>query len=469
MGRRQGAQRQDRRARPRVVPAPHARLLEAVGEQGADRVLRAAAVGVDLYKRSLLIVRTQIDEGGGIIAANDSDIMHFARDTYSYVWPRDGALVAHALDMAGYPETSRTLLRTSAPTCITPDGYLLHKYNPDKSLASSWHPWVGGRRARPGPISSVAAAADSRGRDRAGGMGHVAPFSALSRYRHDQASLWSPGAQRRRLHGGYREPKTGLPAPSYDLWEERRGILTSPARRSYGGLARRRRVRAPPSATTSTPHAMRRRRVRSARPWIVLVAPGAGSLRPHDQRARRRHDRSRSGDRRLAVRHLRLRRLSPPTIRSVEATMKAVRDRCGARPPVGGVARYETTTITRSARTKTTSPAIPGSSAPCGWRCIRSPRPRRIEELNPAIEILEWVDSRKLPSGVLAEQVNPYTNAPMSRVAADLEPRRPSSTWCSPIWRSAKRSSAVPLAAGPSAARSRLRARLEPGAFPHTH
>ena len=37
-----------------------------------------------------------------------------------------------------------------------------------------------------------------------------------------------------------------------------------------------------------------------------------------------------------------------------------------------------------------------------------------VEQLNEAIKILEWVDSRKLPSGVLAEQVNPYSNAPMS-------------------------------------------------------
>ena len=96
---------------------------------------------VDLYKRSLLIVRTQIDEGGGIIAANDSDITQFARDTYSYVWPRDGALVAHALDMAGYPDLSRNFFRFCADV-ITDEGYLLHKYNPDRSLASSWHPWV---------------------------------------------------------------------------------------------------------------------------------------------------------------------------------------------------------------------------------------------------------------------------------------------------------------------------------------
>jgi len=55
-----------------------------------------------LYCRSLLILRTQIDWQGGIIAANDSDVIQFNRDTYSYVWPRDGALVANALDLAGY-------------------------------------------------------------------------------------------------------------------------------------------------------------------------------------------------------------------------------------------------------------------------------------------------------------------------------------------------------------------------------
>ena len=50
-----------------------------------------------LYRRSLLILNTQIDWQGGIVAANDSDILHYSRDTYSYVWPRDGALAAHAL------------------------------------------------------------------------------------------------------------------------------------------------------------------------------------------------------------------------------------------------------------------------------------------------------------------------------------------------------------------------------------
>jgi len=36
------------------------------------------------------------------------------------------------------------------------------------------------------------------------------------------------------------------------------------------------------------------------------------------------------------------------------------------------------------------------------------------KELYRAIEILEWVADRALSSGVLAEQVNPYTNEPLS-------------------------------------------------------
>ena len=37
-----------------------------------------------------------------------------------------------------------------------------------------------------------------------------------------------------------------------------------------------------------------------------------------------------------------------------------------------------------------------------------------LEELERAVEILEWVVERALPSGVLAEQVDPLTGAPVS-------------------------------------------------------
>src|SRR5690606_34295123 len=42
----------------------------------------------DLYIRSQIILRCQIDHSGAIIAANDPDITHCAGDTDSYLWPR---------------------------------------------------------------------------------------------------------------------------------------------------------------------------------------------------------------------------------------------------------------------------------------------------------------------------------------------------------------------------------------------
>jgi len=46
-----------------------------------------------LYKRSLTTIRVHTDNHGGIIASSDTDMLHHGRDTYSYVWPRDAALV----------------------------------------------------------------------------------------------------------------------------------------------------------------------------------------------------------------------------------------------------------------------------------------------------------------------------------------------------------------------------------------
>src|SRR5690606_1122911 len=96
---------------------------------------------VKLYRISLLIMRTHVDRGGAIIAATDSDIAQFARDTYSYMWPRDGALIAEAFDRAGYGTLAYRFFNF-AGHLIKQEGYFLHKYNPDRTLASSWHPWV---------------------------------------------------------------------------------------------------------------------------------------------------------------------------------------------------------------------------------------------------------------------------------------------------------------------------------------
>ncbi len=71
----------------------------------------------EVFRRSLLTIRTNIDNRGAIIAANDSDIMETARAHYSYMWPRDGALVAHALDRLGHEDLTRRSLNSAAERC----------------------------------------------------------------------------------------------------------------------------------------------------------------------------------------------------------------------------------------------------------------------------------------------------------------------------------------------------------------
>ncbi|HIJ11506.1 TPA: glycoside hydrolase family 15 protein, partial [Candidatus Woesearchaeota archaeon] len=96
---------------------------------------------VDLFKRSLLIINTHVDKRGAIIASSDSEMLHLRKDTYSYMWPRDGALIARSLDRAGYSDITEPFF-AFCNTALSDDGYLFHKYRPDGSLGSSWHSWV---------------------------------------------------------------------------------------------------------------------------------------------------------------------------------------------------------------------------------------------------------------------------------------------------------------------------------------
>ena len=92
-----------------------------------------------LFRHSLFILRNHMAANGSIVAAVDSDSLSLSRDTYSYLWPRDGAIIAHALDRAGYGDLTRRFYRL-LPGLLSREGYLLHKYHPTLSPGSSWHP-----------------------------------------------------------------------------------------------------------------------------------------------------------------------------------------------------------------------------------------------------------------------------------------------------------------------------------------
>ena len=372
---------------------------------------------VDLYKRSLLIIATQVDEGGGIIAANDSDITHFARDTYSYVWPRDGALVAHALDLAGYPEITRRFFGFCADV-ITADGYLLHKYNPDKSLASSWHPWVAPPVARAGTTQAALALGPPQLPIQEDETALVvwAMWRHFQRYRDLDALKPLYGRLIRKAAEfmvAYREPHTGLPAPSYDLWEERRGILTFTSAAVYGGLvAAAEFAQAFGDDEHAGRYAQAAREIRQAmdrhlwRPelgrfarMITVGDDGAVTVDPVI-------DASLYGSFAFGA-------YAADDAR-VEATMRAVRERLWCKTEVGGLARYEGDYYHAVSQDLGNVPGNPWFICTL-WLALHAvEKAKTVEDLGEAVQILEWVDSRKLASGVLAEQVHPYTNAPLS-------------------------------------------------------
>ncbi len=94
-----------------------------------------------LYRRSVLTARAHVDNHGAVIASSDFDITKFARDTYAYHWPRDGALVANALDRSGHEDVTRQFFLFSQQSLVE-EGFFLHKYTPYGLPGSSWLPWV---------------------------------------------------------------------------------------------------------------------------------------------------------------------------------------------------------------------------------------------------------------------------------------------------------------------------------------
>lgn len=179
-----------------------------------------------LFRRSLLITRTHVDNKGAILASGDSDLLQYGRDTYSYMWPRDGAYAALSLVKSGYADIAKRFF-SFANDVITSEGYLLHKYRSDKSVGSSWHPWIrDGKR-------ELAIQEDETA---------VILFALWEYYditkdlEFIEAIYNSFIKKSADFLASYRDPTTNLPGASWDLWEERHGISTYTASSVYGGL-----------------------------------------------------------------------------------------------------------------------------------------------------------------------------------------------------------------------------------------
>lgn len=356
-----------------------------------------------LYKRSLLVIRTQIDKNGAITAANDSDIMQYNRDHYSYCWPRDGALVAYAMIRAGYPETVEPFFKF-CENALTSGGFLLHKYNPDGSVGSSWHPWVNDGKSQL-PIQEDETA--------------LVIFALWEYYKHTKDIEFALLLYRTLIRPAgnfmvkFMRENYDLPYESYDLWEERRGIFTFTASAVYGGLV-------------------------AAANFAELFAdnPRAGLFREHAEKVKTgiltrlwdeslnrflrgvyvREDGTLEKDLTLesSVYGVAKFGVLPADDKRVESTMKAIEAGLWVKTNIGGIARYTNDYYFRKSSDIANVPGNPWFICTlwvAEWYVAKA---KSVEDLVKPLQMLQWVTKHAAPSGILSEQIHPYTGEPLS-------------------------------------------------------
>jgi len=355
------------------------------------------------YRQSLLIVRSQIDDDGAVIAANDTDILGFSRDTYSYMWPRDGALVSTALMRAGHGDAPGAFLRFCAQV-ISPHGYLRHKYTPDGLLASTWHGLL--RDGEPVlPIQEDETAA--------------VVWAVWQYFEHFQrieetAPFYRPLVTRPAdFMLGYVDAASGLPRPSYDPWEERWGIHAYTVAAVIGGL------RAAGRLTEAFGETERAERYRAGADRMV---EGLRAVLWNEKEGRFARMATPTGtghalDMTVDASLFGLLEFEalPPDDPQLASTVVQIERRLWVKTEIGGLARYENDAYWQVERGDTRK--VPGNPWFVGTLWLARWHLRRAtsaEECARGRELIEWAARHALPSGVMAEQLHPYTGAPVS-------------------------------------------------------
>ena len=359
---------------------------------------------IELYKRSLLVAHTQIDREGAILAANDADIEHFWRDSYSYMWPRDGALVADALNRASYGRVTQHFY-DFCNAVLTPEGYLLQKYHPDHSWGSSWEPWIDkdGQPQLPIQEDSTALVLASLWQH----YEHFHDIEFLALYYH---SLVIPAAD---FLVSYRDASTHLTGPSYGLWEEHRGIQAFTTAAVYAGL----------NAASRCAHLF------GEEEYVAKYQQAATSIKEaalqHLWDEEHGHflrtitvdkDGQIHKDTKLdsSLCGLFLFGMIPARDSRMERTIQALEQTLWVRTEVGGMARYENDGYNQVTRDLSQAQGNPWFICTLWLARYRIARATTLDELHEALPLLNWAHRHALPSGIMAEQINPFTSEPLN-------------------------------------------------------
>jgi GH15 family glucan-1,4-alpha-glucosidase len=358
-----------------------------------------------LFETSLFILRCHTDNRGSIIASADSEMIEFGKDDYSYMWPRDAAFIVGTICKAGYPEITKPFFEFCR-SVLHADGYLHHRFRPDQALGSTWHSTTSQKEWLKDRILQLPIQEDES----------ASVLVALLRYYEASEdlefieTLYKPLIEKiANFLVSFRDKDTGLPLPSYDLWEEKMGVSTYTCASVYGGLM---------AAAKFSEILSKRNHMREYKATAKAIKKAAidhlfseklqSFVRTaHVENGQVVQEEIVDSSSLFGLWYYGMFEQNDPlfmkTVRQVEARL--------ANPAsIGGFIRYERDNYFRS------------TDLSCPWfittmweaeRRLSKPTVTP-DDLEYTEAVLQWVNQHRYPSGVLAEQLNPYTGQSLS-------------------------------------------------------
>ncbi len=358
------------------------------------------ATAISLFKKSLLMIRAHTDNRGAIIASADSRVHQVGRDSYAYMWPRDGAFAAMALDKAGDPNVAKRFFEF-CNNVITESGYLMHKYGSDRSLGSSWHPWIrNGSLALPIQEDETALIIHALWK-------HYQISKDLEFVEEIYNSLIKNAAD---FMVEYRDKRTGLPNPSYNLWEENYGISTFTASSVYAGLtaaANFAKILGKDSSWKRYTGA-----AKEVREAILnhLYDEQTGNFYKliTIEKNKTVYDRTIDMSSVYGIFAFGVLDIDDDRLSRAMANTEA---RLWCKTEKGGIPRYEGDEYYK---TDADTPGNPWFVTTLWLAQYYVAKAKKESDLEPAKKLIYWATENALPSGVLPEQIDPVTGAPLS-------------------------------------------------------
>lgn len=352
-----------------------------------------------LFQKSLLIIRTHMDNNGSILASGDSDMLHHGYDTYSYMWPRDGALVTIAMIKAGYLNTSKRFFEFCNDV-LTQDGYLMHKYRPDGSLGSSWHAWT-----REGKVTLPIQEDET-----------ALVVCALWKYYDASKDLEFIESVYATLIEAtcsfmmkYTDTVTGLPLPSYDLWEEKYGTHTFTCGTVYAAFkAAAEFAKILGKKEEEDVYVQYAEKLRAA---VIdhLYLPEHTFVKMVNKRGEEKvYDTTLDMSSFYGIYKF---GLLPLDDEKVEAMVEQIESRLRAPGDVDGYVRFENDSYFFSGKGAPGNPWFITTLWLAQYYIAKAKSP---EDLKKPYEWIEWTNKHALNSGVLSEQLSPFTGQKLS-------------------------------------------------------